>query len=72
MKSFNQNSKPDENAGWDDSSELSSCSVCGANPTHRPSVYFVELALPMNFKNRTSAHASIAAAALLKFARKAI
>ena len=51
------------------------CENClrdSSKPIHRPSVYFIDLVLPMNFKNRTSAQASLAAAALLKFARKTI
>ena len=43
-----------------------------SKPIHRPSVYFIDLALPMIFENHASAHASMADDALSKIARKAI
>ena len=43
-----------------------------SNPIHRPTVYFIELALPINFKTNAFAQASLANERFVKFARKAI
>ena len=46
--------------------------VCVQTPIHRPSVYFIEFALPMVFENHASAHASMADDALSKTAHNTI
>ena len=67
-----KNSKPDEFLVRTNEISCQSCSVCGANATHRPAVYFVELAPSIVFKNRAPAQASLAVVVFMKTAHETI
>ena len=66
-----ENSKPDEETGRNTNKVFGS-SVCGAKPIHRPSVYFIDLAPSIVFKNRVPAQASLAVIVFVKTAHETI
>ena len=72
MEIFEPNSKPEIDLAGTNEISCQNCSVCGANATHRPAVYFVELAPSIVFKNRAPAQASLAVVVFVKTAHETI